>query len=152
MAAEQRGGVFSCWGFFQNSGGFHNNTSVRLSQLGVRDAGHVTPLIMCLAFSSLIERQCLEGAELPNGLRYRLPAPSHRYRGSRILALVQLLLLLVLVLTWFPLSRFTQCQIEFSFFAICADTDWSVSLLYYTKSFLWLVVLRLMLTGECVKV
>lgn len=86
------------------------------SQLGVRAAGHVTPLVMCLAFSSLIERECLEGAELPSGLRYRLPAQSHRYRGSRILSLVWLQLLLVLVpvlvlvlvLTRFHSSYFTQ--------------------------------------------
>lgn len=41
----------------------------------------MTSLVMCLAISSLIERQCLEGAELPSGQRYRLAAPSRRYRG-----------------------------------------------------------------------
>lgn len=41
----------------------------------------MTSLVMCLAISSLIERQCLEGAELQSGPRYRLAAPSRRYRG-----------------------------------------------------------------------
>lgn len=136
---------------------------MRLSQLDLRDAGQVTPLVMCFAFSPLIERQCLEGAELQSRLRRRLHAPSRRYRGvpgrgfwlgccscfwfcTGFPSLASL---------WGPIETLQSVWLMSNvvFLVICADTDRSVSSLYYRKYLvgIWYLVLRLMLTGEHVK-
>lgn len=90
-------------GFIGVGAGFSENTDREKKKFDLCDHGHVTPLGMCLAFSSLIERQCLEAAEPQSGLKYRLQSPSCRYRN----VLDRLLLLLLMVLTRFPLSCFT---------------------------------------------